>query len=391
MGDERFTPQQIDEIKGRVSLEAMVGRAVKLRRAGQRFQGLCPFHHEKTPSFTVSDKEGFYHCFGCGAHGDAIRWVMETERLGFLAAVQRLAEQGGVQGALSIERRRVEREKDGRREPVDSAVVGRWIWSNAVPARGTIVEAWLRHRGLDPGGLPGAIDRLRFLARCPIASWLEGSSAAVMDARGLTAPAMVAPIGTPDGNVHGVHCTYLAPDGRGKARLPATAGGKARETRKMFGRLGGLGVWLTPHDGPGPMIAGEGIETTWSYAQEHRPCRAAAALSLENLQGGQIRLKDGTQPLWRPRSDPARPPMVLHKPGDVILLVDADMQPLRDQKVQLKRGERPVRADISPIQRAELCAALAGQAWRRAGAIRVRAVRPPMGMDFNDELRSRAA
>jgi hypothetical protein len=110
-------------------------------------------------------------------------------------------------------------------------------------------------------------------------------------------------------------------------------------------------------------------------------------LSLENLQGGIERLKGGAIPLWNIRADPERPPFVVEGAGDVTIAVDSDMKPLRGQKVQLARGAKPVTADISGLQRAEICASLAVQHWRRAGARSVTAVRPPMGRDFNDEYR----
>ena len=72
-----FTPEFLDELRGRLTLSDLVGRRVALKRAGREFTGLCPFHNEKTPSFTVNDRKGFFHCFGCGAHGDAIGFVME--------------------------------------------------------------------------------------------------------------------------------------------------------------------------------------------------------------------------------------------------------------------------------------------------------------------------
>ena len=77
----------IDELKGRIRVSEIVGRRVTLRRAGRAFMGLCPFHKEKTPSFTVNDEKGFYHCFGCGVHGDAISFIMETETLSYPEAV----------------------------------------------------------------------------------------------------------------------------------------------------------------------------------------------------------------------------------------------------------------------------------------------------------------
>jgi DNA primase len=92
-----FTPQFLDEIRARVGLSDRVARKVKLTRKGHEFSGLCPFHDEKTPSFTVNDDKGFYHCFGCGAHGDVIGFVMRTENLSFPETVERLAEDAGLE------------------------------------------------------------------------------------------------------------------------------------------------------------------------------------------------------------------------------------------------------------------------------------------------------
>src|SRR3546814_3142616 len=86
-----FPPGFLEELRERVSLAATVGRKVRLIRRGREHTGLCPFHNEKTPSFTVSDDKGFYHCFGCGAHGDAISFLMGTDGLSFPEAVERLA------------------------------------------------------------------------------------------------------------------------------------------------------------------------------------------------------------------------------------------------------------------------------------------------------------
>ncbi len=87
----------LDELRTRVSIVDVVGRKVRLIRKGHEYSGLCPFHNEKTPSFTVSAEKGFYHCFGCGAHGDAMSFVMRAEGLSFMEAVERLAAQAGMQ------------------------------------------------------------------------------------------------------------------------------------------------------------------------------------------------------------------------------------------------------------------------------------------------------
>ncbi|MFM2130584.1 MAG: primase [Pseudomonadota bacterium] len=92
-----FTPQFLDEIRARVGLVDRVARKVKLTRKGREFSGLCPFHNEKTPSFTVNEEKGFYHCFGCGAHGDVIGFVMRAENLSFPETVERLAEDAGLE------------------------------------------------------------------------------------------------------------------------------------------------------------------------------------------------------------------------------------------------------------------------------------------------------
>ena len=81
----------IDDLLTRVDIVEVVGRTVSLRKAGRDFQGLCPFHNEKTPSFTVSPDKQFYHCFGCGAHGSAIGFLMNHDSLGFVEAVEELA------------------------------------------------------------------------------------------------------------------------------------------------------------------------------------------------------------------------------------------------------------------------------------------------------------
>lgn len=81
----------IDDILTKTNIVDLINSRVKLKKAGRDYQACCPFHHEKTPSFTVSDKKQFYHCFGCGAHGNAISFLMEYDKLEFLEAVEELA------------------------------------------------------------------------------------------------------------------------------------------------------------------------------------------------------------------------------------------------------------------------------------------------------------
>lgn len=81
----------LDELRSRISIAEIIGEKVKLVKRGREYTGLCPFHQEKTPSFTINEAKGFYHCFGCGAHGDIIKFLMDSEGLPFIEAVKKLA------------------------------------------------------------------------------------------------------------------------------------------------------------------------------------------------------------------------------------------------------------------------------------------------------------
>jgi DNA primase len=92
----RFTPQFLDELRDRLPVSEVVGRRVKLKKAGREFKGLSPFQQEKTPSFTVNDQKQFYHDFSTGKHGNIFDFVMETEGVSFPEAVERLAAMAGM-------------------------------------------------------------------------------------------------------------------------------------------------------------------------------------------------------------------------------------------------------------------------------------------------------
>jgi len=91
-----LTPQWLDELRARVTLSSVISRTTRLTKAGHEFKACCPFHNEKSPSFTVNDQKGFYHCFGCGAHGDVIRWMTDQRGLSFMDAVKELAAEAGL-------------------------------------------------------------------------------------------------------------------------------------------------------------------------------------------------------------------------------------------------------------------------------------------------------
>lgn len=106
-----LSPQFLDELKHRFTLSDVVGRSVKLVRRGRESTGLCPFHNEKTPSFTVNDQKGFYHCFGCGAHGSVIDFVMNTQGMTFPETIEVLAAEVGME-VPKPSREEVERQKE---------------------------------------------------------------------------------------------------------------------------------------------------------------------------------------------------------------------------------------------------------------------------------------
>lgn len=92
----RIHPAFIDDLLARTDIVDLIGQRIALRKAGKDFQARCPFHDERTPSFTVSPDKQFYHCFGCGAHGSAIGFLMEHDRLSFREAVEELAQRAGL-------------------------------------------------------------------------------------------------------------------------------------------------------------------------------------------------------------------------------------------------------------------------------------------------------
>ena len=87
----RIPPEFIDQLLARADIVEIIDSRVPLKKAGREYKGCCPFHDEKTASFTVSPGKQFYHCFGCGAHGTAIGFLMEYDHLGFRETIEELA------------------------------------------------------------------------------------------------------------------------------------------------------------------------------------------------------------------------------------------------------------------------------------------------------------
>lgn len=143
-----FPPQFLEELRSRVNLASLIGRKVRLVKRGREYSGLCPFHNEKSPSFTVNEEKGFYHCFGCGAHGDAVSFEMQAGHLSFPEAVERLATEVGLEPPKATPQ---EREKARRQATLYDVVEAACIFFEQALRQpgGRAGLDYLARRGLD--------------------------------------------------------------------------------------------------------------------------------------------------------------------------------------------------------------------------------------------------
>ncbi len=172
----RYADDSKEKVREAVDMVDLVGSRTELKRAGPgRFKGLCPFHDERTPSFSVNADEGFYHCFGCGAGGDAFSFVMETEGVDFVGALESLAQRYGVELEVADEDpQAAERRRRRERllELLERATVfyERWLWDSqeARPARAYLLERGLTEetlRAYRVGYAPSAWDKVLMAGR----------------------------------------------------------------------------------------------------------------------------------------------------------------------------------------------------------------------------------
>lgn len=141
-----LTPQWLDELRSRVTLSALIGRTVKVTKAGREFKACCPFHNEKTPSFTINDEKGFYHCFGCSAHGDAIRWMTDQRGLSFMDAIKELAAEAGMEVPAPDPKAAQRAEKANNLYDVMTAAQD-WFVDELNGLEGAHARAYLENRG----------------------------------------------------------------------------------------------------------------------------------------------------------------------------------------------------------------------------------------------------
>ncbi|MET0136796.1 MAG: DNA primase, partial [Sphingobium sp.] len=142
-----LSPQFLDEVRARTTLSTLIGKTIKVQKAGREYKACCPFHNEKTPSFTINDEKGFYHCFGCGAHGDAIGWMTEQRGLAFMDAVKELADNAGL--ALPAPDPHAARRAEAAKTLHDvMAAAQAWFVEQLGGLEGTEARAYLDKRGI---------------------------------------------------------------------------------------------------------------------------------------------------------------------------------------------------------------------------------------------------
>ncbi len=143
-----LSPAFLDELRARTQLSALLARTLKLTKAGREFKACCPFHNEKTPSFYVNDEKGFYHCFGCQAHGDAISWMTDQRGLSFMDAVKELAATAGMDVPAPDPRAQAKAERAaGLYGVMDEAQA--WFAEQLGGIEGAAARDYLGKRGID--------------------------------------------------------------------------------------------------------------------------------------------------------------------------------------------------------------------------------------------------
>ncbi|WP_339774248.1 CHC2 zinc finger domain-containing protein [uncultured Thalassospira sp.] len=385
MDIKRSLADMADAIKGQYRPSEVVGQFVKLRRAGVEMEGLCPFHGEKSPSFKVNDRKGVIHCFGCGWHGDVIAFYAEIRGIGASEAIRALASDAGIDDPAARERLAHKARRDAARREADLAAqkqteAGRLmaIWQSRLPVLGAPVADYLASRKVLPDVVPPT---LGFLPDHPYWNRPDKGRKAVLCGR---FPVMVAIMLMPDRRFAGLHMTYLAPDGSGKAQPVCPVTGEvlgAKKVRSALPDLSGAGIWLTPIRAH--MAVSEGIENGLTWMLRRPDWGIAAAYSLDNLAGAG--LGEG-----RKRSDdpkkrlPSKAPRMA-RPGFRPPYGDDEYS--RWKTVQHVQRVTVLADNDSKDPVAAAC--LFERARRKFQNIgyESRVLMPPAGMDFNDMVR----
>lgn len=382
-----MTQSVYDRARDAATITGVAG--VKLTRQGKQLRGECPLcgagKKSKSAPFSAEPVKKVFKCWSCGEAGDVIdlyRMMFGYDRL---EAAQRLAgEATGPRPVMRPDPVRVHVPEG----PSFSEVMARDVWRETVHGRHTPVQRYLLGRSIHGQVLLSALEVLRFHPHV----YQSGPPS-----RPICFPAQVGQTVSPgdDGRpipTGGIHVTYLAPGGKGRAKWPdgTTVKKKMFGPQTFDGRPGG--IWLAPLWGDGPLVMGEGIETAASLAVlNDGPCRPLATLALDRLQGGWRADAMGCRDPGVPQIDIARPPLTWPEPpgapwGEVQIGVDHDMAPV-NVKVRGTARFDVVDHTLDATDRARICASLASSWWARAApAARIVPLIAPKGQDWNDYL-----
>jgi hypothetical protein len=156
---------RVQAVKDRVAMSSIVGLDLKLTKKGREQEACCPFHGERTGSFMVNDDKQFAHCFGCGWHGDVIKYLIERKSMTFIDALKMLEADAGISfdtpaNRAEVEQRRIARQRSDEEAAKQKQESARSMWLYAAPLAGTPAQAYLEGRGIDftiLNPLPGAL------------------------------------------------------------------------------------------------------------------------------------------------------------------------------------------------------------------------------------------
>jgi DNA primase len=241
-------------VRQRVPLSSVAGRSLKLQRAGPEWKACCPFHDDRSPSFTIYADDSRFMCFGCGAEGDVLDFVMRLHRIGLAEALQML---GGGEVPVALTHAKVG-SCETRADRGDEAAS---IWQAAEEPEGSVAHAYLRMRGITIA-LPSSL-----------------RSACLPLGRRPPMPALVAAVSTLAGQVCGIQRTFLSDDPLGKARLPGD------KVKFSLGRV--LGGAIRLGHAARSLIVTEGLEDGLTLLQQlGRPVWVSAGAGM--LPGMQL-------------------------------------------------------------------------------------------------------
>ena len=268
-------------VRAAVTLSSVIGREVTLRKAGREWTGLCPFHHQRHDgSFMVNDDKGIYHCFACGADGDAVGYVMARKGWRFGEAVRALESEAGIDftdtvQSAAFDRARERRAKEAEDEAAKRRRDARNLWLTSDDGAGSPAQQYLEGRGIDFARLGRWPRAIRYRADC--INGMEG---------GRRMPAMMTAVHALDGTFLAVHRTFL------ECRAGRWTKAGIEKPKMVLGdfRGGAMPIWKGARREPLARVPGglavalsEGIEDALSVAMSEPGLRVLAAISLDNI------------------------------------------------------------------------------------------------------------